>query len=232
MFHLFLMIVKTIDWLRNIFRLRMLLLIRWFPFHISTFFIDSFILSPFLYLLHLSLNEYDYSVEFLLCFGLFLSLILSQDWALELEEVFSLEREGEFDKYAPYRAKLKNKMLLWHGELSWPLTFTIWNLLSLGCYGSQNHWDFLIYWNIIHWITVLWKAVWYKIILTTGHKFSVSYRFSVDKLCRYPKPRITNCSSWSPSNRIHGFYSFISYFSEVLPRKCNAIICSFIGSYQ
>ncbi|KZV34358.1 poly [Dorcoceras hygrometricum] len=38
------------------------------------------------------------------------------EWALELEEVFSLEREGELDKYAPYRAKLKNKMLLWHGS--------------------------------------------------------------------------------------------------------------------
>ncbi|KAK4482324.1 hypothetical protein RD792_009477 [Penstemon davidsonii] len=38
------------------------------------------------------------------------------EWALELEEVFCLEREGELDKYAPYRAKLKNKMLLWHGS--------------------------------------------------------------------------------------------------------------------
>ncbi|GER29708.1 poly [ADP-ribose] polymerase [Striga asiatica] len=38
------------------------------------------------------------------------------EWALELEEVFSLNREGEIDKYAPYRAKLKNKMLLWHGS--------------------------------------------------------------------------------------------------------------------
>ncbi|KAA8550776.1 hypothetical protein F0562_002460 [Nyssa sinensis] len=38
------------------------------------------------------------------------------DWALELEEVFSLEREGEYDKYASYRDKLKNKMLLWHGS--------------------------------------------------------------------------------------------------------------------
>ncbi|CAA0832165.1 Poly [Striga hermonthica] len=38
------------------------------------------------------------------------------EWALELEEVFSLTREGENDKYAPYRAKLKNKMLLWHGS--------------------------------------------------------------------------------------------------------------------
>lgn len=38
------------------------------------------------------------------------------DWSLELEEVFSLEREGEFDKFAPYQRKLKNKMLLWHGS--------------------------------------------------------------------------------------------------------------------
>ncbi|KAL0920496.1 hypothetical protein M5K25_009636 [Dendrobium thyrsiflorum] len=39
-----------------------------------------------------------------------------KDWSLELEEVFALEREGEFDKYATYRDKLKNKMLLWHGS--------------------------------------------------------------------------------------------------------------------
>ncbi|KAK4281250.1 hypothetical protein QN277_012771 [Acacia crassicarpa] len=38
------------------------------------------------------------------------------DWSLELEEVFALEREGEFDKYAPYREKLGNRMLLWHGS--------------------------------------------------------------------------------------------------------------------
>ncbi|XAR61125.1 NAD(+) ADP-ribosyltransferase [Bertholletia excelsa] len=38
------------------------------------------------------------------------------DWALELEEVFSLEREGEFDKFALYREKLGNRMLLWHGS--------------------------------------------------------------------------------------------------------------------
>ncbi|XP_021281109.1 poly [ADP-ribose] polymerase 1 [Herrania umbratica] len=38
------------------------------------------------------------------------------DWTLELEEVFSLEREGEFDKFAPYREKLTNRMLLWHGS--------------------------------------------------------------------------------------------------------------------
>ncbi|GMP99507.1 hypothetical protein CsSME_00046950 [Camellia sinensis var. sinensis] len=38
------------------------------------------------------------------------------DWALELEEVFSLEREGEFDKFAPHREKLGNRMLLWHGS--------------------------------------------------------------------------------------------------------------------
>jgi hypothetical protein len=40
----------------------------------------------------------------------------TQDWSLELEEVFSLEREGEFDKYAPYRDKVGNRMLLWHGK--------------------------------------------------------------------------------------------------------------------
>lgn len=39
-----------------------------------------------------------------------------QDWSLELEEVFSLEREGEFDNYAPNGVKLQNKMLLWHGS--------------------------------------------------------------------------------------------------------------------
>ncbi|KAL5059665.1 hypothetical protein RYX36_031269 [Vicia faba] len=38
------------------------------------------------------------------------------DWSLELEEVFSLERHGEFDKYAPYRDKVGNRMLLWHGS--------------------------------------------------------------------------------------------------------------------
>ncbi|KAF3335248.1 poly [Carex littledalei] len=39
-----------------------------------------------------------------------------KDWSLELEEVFALEREGETDKYASYRNKLQNKMLLWHGS--------------------------------------------------------------------------------------------------------------------
>ncbi|CAH9132809.1 unnamed protein product [Cuscuta epithymum] len=39
-----------------------------------------------------------------------------KDWSLEVEEVFSLERKGEFDKFAPLRKKLKNKMLLWHGS--------------------------------------------------------------------------------------------------------------------
>ncbi|KAI3506849.1 hypothetical protein L1887_21425 [Cichorium endivia] len=38
------------------------------------------------------------------------------DWALELEEVFTVERQGEFDKFVPYKHKLKNKMLLWHGS--------------------------------------------------------------------------------------------------------------------
>ncbi|CAL9164864.1 poly [ADP-ribose] polymerase 1-like isoform X1 [Musa acuminata AAA Group] len=39
-----------------------------------------------------------------------------KDWTLELEEVFALEREGEFDKFAPRRDTLQNKMLLWHGS--------------------------------------------------------------------------------------------------------------------
>ncbi|KAB5568282.1 hypothetical protein DKX38_002075 [Salix brachista] len=38
------------------------------------------------------------------------------DWSLELEEVFLLERKGEFDRFAPYRETLKNRMLLWHGS--------------------------------------------------------------------------------------------------------------------
>lgn len=38
------------------------------------------------------------------------------EWSLELEEVFSLEREGEYDKFAPQREKLGNRMLLWHGS--------------------------------------------------------------------------------------------------------------------
>uniref|UniRef100_A0A803LFE6 Poly [ADP-ribose] polymerase n=1 Tax=Chenopodium quinoa TaxID=63459 RepID=A0A803LFE6_CHEQI len=38
------------------------------------------------------------------------------EWSLELEEVFSLEREGELDKFAPQREKLGNRMLLWHGS--------------------------------------------------------------------------------------------------------------------
>ncbi|KAK4344775.1 hypothetical protein RND71_034951 [Anisodus tanguticus] len=39
-----------------------------------------------------------------------------KDWVLEVEEVFSLEREGEFDKFKPCKEKLKNRMLLWHSS--------------------------------------------------------------------------------------------------------------------
>ncbi|XP_078440531.1 poly(ADP-ribose) polymerase 2 [Wolffia australiana] len=39
-----------------------------------------------------------------------------KDWELELEDVFALEREGEFDRYASHRDRLQNKMLLWHGS--------------------------------------------------------------------------------------------------------------------
>ncbi|XP_022758375.1 poly [ADP-ribose] polymerase 1-like isoform X2 [Durio zibethinus] len=38
------------------------------------------------------------------------------EWTLELEEVFSLERDGEFVNFTPYREKLNNRMLLWHGS--------------------------------------------------------------------------------------------------------------------
>ncbi|XP_047316046.1 poly [ADP-ribose] polymerase 1 [Impatiens glandulifera] len=37
-------------------------------------------------------------------------------WTLELEDVFSLAREGESNKFTPYKGKLKNRMLLWHGS--------------------------------------------------------------------------------------------------------------------
>ncbi|KAI3918084.1 hypothetical protein MKX01_041404, partial [Papaver californicum] len=42
----------------------------------------------------------------------------NKEWTLELEDVFALglDREGEFDKFAHYREKLQNKMLLWHGS--------------------------------------------------------------------------------------------------------------------
>ncbi|KAI3982500.1 hypothetical protein MKX01_031239 [Papaver californicum] len=39
-----------------------------------------------------------------------------KEWTLELKDVFALDREEEFDKFAPYREKLQNKMLLWHGS--------------------------------------------------------------------------------------------------------------------
>ncbi|KAJ1288363.1 hypothetical protein BS78_02G084100 [Paspalum vaginatum] len=39
-----------------------------------------------------------------------------KDWSLELEEVFSLDRDGELTKYSRYKNNLHNKMLLWHGS--------------------------------------------------------------------------------------------------------------------
>ncbi|KAL2609830.1 hypothetical protein R1flu_028403 [Riccia fluitans] len=39
-----------------------------------------------------------------------------KDWQLELEDVFAVDREGEFEKYEPYKKKLENRMLLWHGS--------------------------------------------------------------------------------------------------------------------
>ncbi|GBG68001.1 hypothetical protein CBR_g1120 [Chara braunii] len=39
-----------------------------------------------------------------------------KEWGLELLDVFRVDREGEGDKYAPFRDELHNKMLLWHGS--------------------------------------------------------------------------------------------------------------------
>ncbi|XP_062190383.1 poly [ADP-ribose] polymerase 1 [Phragmites australis] len=39
-----------------------------------------------------------------------------KDWSLELEDVFSLDRDGELNKYSRYKNNLHNKMLLWHGS--------------------------------------------------------------------------------------------------------------------
>ncbi|XP_024382940.1 poly [ADP-ribose] polymerase 1 isoform X2 [Physcomitrium patens] len=38
------------------------------------------------------------------------------DWALELEDVFAVDREGEADSFAPFKMCLDNHMLLWHGS--------------------------------------------------------------------------------------------------------------------
>ncbi|KAJ7561684.1 hypothetical protein O6H91_03G037600 [Diphasiastrum complanatum] len=39
-----------------------------------------------------------------------------KDWALELEDVFSVRRYGENDSFATFKASLRNRMLLWHGS--------------------------------------------------------------------------------------------------------------------
>lgn len=41
-----------------------------------------------------------------------------QDWALELEDVFAVAREGEAESYTPFKKSLDNHMLLWHGQLT------------------------------------------------------------------------------------------------------------------
>ena len=43
-------------------------------------------------------------------------MFILKDWSLELEEVFSLDRDGELNKYSRYKNNLHNKMLLWHGK--------------------------------------------------------------------------------------------------------------------
>eukprot|EP00252_Welwitschia_mirabilis_P019406 TRINITY_DN4480_c0_g1_i1.p1 TRINITY_DN4480_c0_g1~~TRINITY_DN4480_c0_g1_i1.p1 ORF type:complete len:362 (+),score=77.54 TRINITY_DN4480_c0_g1_i1:125-1087(+) len=39
-----------------------------------------------------------------------------KDWELQLEDVFAIEREGESEAFAPYKSKIHNRMLLWHGS--------------------------------------------------------------------------------------------------------------------
>ncbi|KAG6550433.1 hypothetical protein Mapa_008396 [Marchantia paleacea] len=39
-----------------------------------------------------------------------------KEWQLELEDVFAVDREGEYEAYAPNKMKLENRMLLWHGS--------------------------------------------------------------------------------------------------------------------
>lgn len=60
--------------------------------------------------------------------------LYEQEWSLELEEVFALEREGESDQFATYRDKLKNKMLLWHGKFQIHFTKKINSLLHISAY--------------------------------------------------------------------------------------------------
>lgn len=39
-----------------------------------------------------------------------------KEWALELEDAYAINREGEYDAYLPHKSSLKNRMLLWHGS--------------------------------------------------------------------------------------------------------------------
>uniref|UniRef100_A0A0D9WXY3 Poly [ADP-ribose] polymerase n=1 Tax=Leersia perrieri TaxID=77586 RepID=A0A0D9WXY3_9ORYZ len=57
-----------------------------------------------------------FSVLFYMGVDIFLFKSILKDWSLELEEVFSLDRDGEFTKYSRYKNNLHNKMLLWHGS--------------------------------------------------------------------------------------------------------------------
>lgn len=43
-------------------------------------------------------------------------LSILQEWALELEDVYAVDREGETDHYVSFKESLDNKMLLWHGK--------------------------------------------------------------------------------------------------------------------
>jgi hypothetical protein len=39
------------------------------------------------------------------------------EWALELEDVYAVEREGEYGAYVPFKETLENRTLLWHGNV-------------------------------------------------------------------------------------------------------------------
>lgn len=133
-------------------------------------------------------------------------LEISQDWVLEVEEVFTLEREGEFEKFKPYREKLKNRMLLWHGKLkhtsSRPVNWRIYQL---------NGSEYTLY--------LKFKVVRLLSNCESGlNCIETLFRFPFDKLCGYTKPRTKNCSSRSPSYRIHGItftFTFCTFWFDL-----------------
>jgi len=91
-----------------------------------------------------------------------------QDWSLELEEVFLLERRGEFDRFARYRETLKNRMLLWHGE------YLLINYIYIQTAFDQGSWKPGASAVMQHDYRIRYVSETKKLLL---------YRFSVDELC-------------------------------------------------